>query len=59
MNVLTFWPVRPPGLARVSDDTGAQADYIVLEMVRQLPDGTWLEGRVARAGADGAARELS
>jgi hypothetical protein len=36
-------------LPSLADDIGAQADYIVLEMVRQLLGGNWLDGRVAKA----------
>ena len=48
----------PQGLARFEDDTGAQADYIVVELARRLLGENWLPEFVAKANAGGIERVL-
>lgn len=56
--VLTACPSCLQGLARFEDDTGAQADYIVVEMARRLLGENWLPEFVQRANAGGIERVL-
>ncbi|MGE5640899.1 MAG: DUF3683 domain-containing protein [Clostridia bacterium] len=56
--VLTACPSCLQGLARFEDDTGAQADYIVVEMARRLLGENWLPQFVQRANAGGIERVL-
>jgi len=56
--ILTSCPSCLQGLARYSDDTGAQADYIVVEMARHLLGADWLARYVGRANRGGIERVL-
>jgi FAD/FMN-containing dehydrogenase/Fe-S oxidoreductase len=56
--VLTSCPSCLQGLARFEADSGAQADYIVVEMARRLLGENWLPEFVARANAGGVERVL-
>jgi FAD/FMN-containing dehydrogenase/Fe-S oxidoreductase len=56
--VLTSCPSCLQGLARFADDTGAQADYIVVEMARLLLGPDWLPRFVERANRGGIERVL-
>jgi Fe-S oxidoreductase len=58
VKVLTSCPSCLQGLARFEDDTGAQADYIVVELARRLLGEDWLPQFVARANAGGIERVL-
>jgi Fe-S oxidoreductase len=58
VKILTSCPSCLQGLARFSGDTGAQADYIVVEMARKLLGESWLPEFVARANAGGIERVL-
>ena len=58
VKVLTSCPSCLQGLARFEDDTGAQADYIVVELARRLLGENWLPEFVARANAGGIERVL-
>jgi FAD/FMN-containing dehydrogenase/Fe-S oxidoreductase len=58
VKILTSCPSCLQGLARFEDDTGAQADYIVVEMARRLLGENWLPEFVARANAGGIERVL-
>ena len=58
VKVLTSCPSCLQGLARFEDDTGAQADYVVVEMARRLLGENWLPEFVARANAGGIERVL-
>lgn len=58
VKVLTFCPPCLQGLARFADDTGAQPDYIVVEMARHLLGENWLDEFVAKANAGGVERVL-
>jgi len=58
VKLLTSCPSCLQGLSRYEDDTGAQADYIVVEMARHILGTSWLEDYVARANAGGIERVL-
>jgi Fe-S oxidoreductase len=58
VKVLTSCPSCLQGLARFEPDTGAQADYIVVEMARRLLGEDWMPQFVARANAGGIERVL-
>jgi FAD/FMN-containing dehydrogenase/Fe-S oxidoreductase len=58
VKVLTSCPSCLQGLARFEADSGAQADYIVVEMARRLLGENWLPEFVARANAGGVERVL-
>ncbi len=58
VKVLTSCPSCLQGLARFSDDTGAEADYIVVEMARRLLGEDWLPGFVEKANRGGIERVL-
>jgi Fe-S oxidoreductase len=58
VKVLTSCPSCLQGLARFEDDTGAQADYIVVELARRLLGENWLPEFVAKANAGGIERVL-
>jgi hypothetical protein len=61
VKILTSCPSCLQGLTRYQDDmaTGLlEADYIVVEMARQILGATWLEDYVGRANAGGIERVL-
>jgi Fe-S oxidoreductase len=58
VKVLTSCPSCLQGLARFEADSGAQADYIVVEMARRLLGENWLPEFVAKANAGGVERVL-
>jgi FAD/FMN-containing dehydrogenase/Fe-S oxidoreductase len=58
VKVLTSCPSCLQGLARFEDDTGAQADYVVVELARRLLGENWLPEFVAKANAGGIERVL-
>jgi Fe-S oxidoreductase len=58
VKVLTSCPSCLQGLARFEDDTGAQADYIVVEMARRLLGEDWLPKFVQKANTGGIERVL-
>jgi Fe-S oxidoreductase len=58
VKVLTSCPSCLQGLARFEHDTGARADYIVVEMARRLLGENWLPDFVAKANAGGIERVL-
>jgi Fe-S oxidoreductase len=58
VKVLTSCPSCLQGLSRFEDDTGAQADYIVVEMARRLLGEDWLPQFVSKANAGGIERVL-
>jgi Fe-S oxidoreductase len=58
VKVLTSCPSCLQGLARFEDDTGAQADYIVVELARRLLGENWMPEFVAKANAGGIERVL-
>ena len=58
VKILTSCPSCLQGLARFSDDTGAEADYIVVEMARALLGTDWLPRFVERVNRGGIERVL-
>ncbi|MBU6271160.1 MAG: FAD-binding oxidoreductase [Betaproteobacteria bacterium] len=58
LKVLTSCPSCLQGLSRYEDDTGVQADYIVVEIARHLLGPDWMAEYVARANDGGIERVL-
>ena len=58
VKILTTCPSCLQGLARYGEDTGAAADYIVVEMARHLLGPDWLPEYVANANRGGIERVL-
>jgi Fe-S oxidoreductase len=58
IKVLTSCPSCLQGLARYRGDTGAEADYIVVEMARRLLGENWMAEYVAKANSGGIERVL-
>ena len=56
--ILTSCPSCLQGLARFREDTGAQADYVVVEMARHLLGADWLTRYVDKANRGGIERVL-
>ena len=58
IKLLTSCPSCLQGLHRYNDDTGIEADYIVVEMARHLLGPEWMENYIARANDGGIERVL-
>jgi FAD/FMN-containing dehydrogenase/Fe-S oxidoreductase len=58
VKVLTSCPSCLQGLSRYEGDTGAQAEYIVVEIARHVLGAQWLENYVHQANAGGIERVL-
>jgi len=58
VKILTSCPSCLQGLHRYADDTGTDADYIVVELAKHLLGPDWLGNYVARANAGGIERVL-
>jgi FAD/FMN-containing dehydrogenase/Fe-S oxidoreductase len=58
VKVLTSCPSCLQGLSRFNDDTGASADYIVVEMARHLLGAEWMADYVSNANRGGIERVL-
>jgi FAD/FMN-containing dehydrogenase/Fe-S oxidoreductase len=58
VKMLTSCPSCLQGLSRFEDDTGAQADYIVVEMARHVLGQTWMQDYVKQANQGGIERVL-
>jgi len=58
VKVLTSCPSCLQGLARYRGDTGAEADYIVVEMARHLLGENWMAEYVNKANSGGIERVL-
>jgi FAD/FMN-containing dehydrogenase/Fe-S oxidoreductase len=58
VKILTSCPSCLQGLARYDDDAGTQADYIVVEMAKQLLGPDWMARYVAKANNGGIERVL-
>ena len=58
VKMLTSCPSCLQGLSRFEDDTGAQADYIVVEMARHVLGQTWMQDYVKHANQGGIERVL-
>jgi Fe-S oxidoreductase len=58
VKVLTSCPSCLQGLSRFQGDTGAQADYIVVEMANQILGKDWMPAYVEAANHGGIERVL-
>jgi FAD/FMN-containing dehydrogenase/Fe-S oxidoreductase len=58
VKILTSCPACLQGLSRYNDDSGTEADYIVVEMARHLLGENWLVDYVERANNGGIERVL-
>ena len=58
IKVLTACPSCLQGLARYNDDSGTEADYIVVEMAKHLLGEKWMSDYVSKANAGGIERVL-
>jgi FAD/FMN-containing dehydrogenase/Fe-S oxidoreductase len=58
IRILTSCPSCLQGLSRYNDDAGTTADYIVVEMARQLLGEDWMSDYVTQAGNGGIERVL-
>jgi Fe-S oxidoreductase len=58
VKILTACPSCMQGLARFEPDTGASADYIVVEMARHLLGADWMKDYVEKANRGGVERVL-
>ncbi|AXE30240.1 FAD-linked oxidase [Chromobacterium phragmitis] len=58
VKILTSCPSCLQGLSRYNDDTGTEADYIVVEIARHVLGENWLPEYVARARDGGVERVL-
>jgi Fe-S oxidoreductase len=58
VKVLTSCPSCLQGLARYDDDAGTEADYIVVEIARNVLGADWLADYVRRANEGGIERVL-
>ena len=58
IKVLSSCPSCLQGLSRYNDDTGIEADYIVVEMARHLLGESWMEDYLTKAGNGGIERVL-
>ena len=55
---MTSCPACLQGLTRFNDDSGTDADYIVVEMAKHLLGENWMPEYVARANSGGIERVL-
>ncbi len=58
VKILTSCPSCLQGLARYGEDTGVQADYIVVEMAKHLLGENWMQDYVAKANNGGIEKIL-
>jgi Fe-S oxidoreductase len=58
VKVLTSCPSCLQGLARYSDDTGTDADYVVVEIAKHVLGPNWMAEYVAKANHGGIERVL-
>ena len=58
VKLLTSCPSCLQGLARYSDDTNTEPDYIVIEMAKKLLGENWMASYLARVGNGGIERVL-
>ena len=58
VKILTSCPSCYQGLSRYNEDSGTEADYIVVEIARHLLGENWLPDFVARANNGGIERVL-
>jgi len=58
VKLLTSCPSCLQGLARYSDDTGTEPDYIVIELAKKLLGENWMASYLTRVGNGGIERVL-
>jgi Fe-S oxidoreductase len=58
VKILTSCPSCLQGLSRYNDDTGTQADYIVVEIARTLLGEDWMASYVRKVNGGGIERVL-
>ncbi|MFM9912269.1 MAG: DUF3683 domain-containing protein [Methylophilaceae bacterium] len=58
VKILTSCPSCMQGLARYGEDTGIQADYIVVELAKSILGEDWLQDYVAKANNGGVEKVL-
>jgi len=58
VKTLTSCPSCLQGLARYRDDTGVDADYIVVELARRLLGESWMQDYIAQANQGGIEKVL-
>ena len=58
VKILTSCPSCLQGLSRYDEDSGTQADYIVVEIARHILGSSWMEGYVEQARNGGIERVL-
>jgi Fe-S oxidoreductase len=58
VKLLTSCPSCLQGLARYSDDTGTEPDYIVIELAKKLLGENWMTSYLAKVGNGGIERVL-
>ncbi len=58
VKILTSCPSCLQGLARYGDDTGIEADYIVVEMAKHILGENWMQEYVAKANNGGIEKVL-
>jgi FAD/FMN-containing dehydrogenase/Fe-S oxidoreductase len=58
VKILTSCPSCLQGLARYTEDTGVEADYIVVEMAKHLLGENWMADYIAKANQGGTEKVL-
>ena len=58
VKILTSCPSCLQGLARYGDDTGIDADYIVVEMAKHVLGADWMQDYVAKVNNGGVEKVL-
>ena len=58
VKILTSCPSCLQGLSRYGDDTGIEADYIVVEMAKHILGENWMEEYVKKATNGGIEKVL-
>jgi Fe-S oxidoreductase len=58
VKILTSCPSCLQGLARYTEDTGVDADYIVVEMAKHLLGENWMADYIAKANQGGTEKVL-
>ena len=58
VKILTSCPSCLQGLSRYGDDTGIEADYIVVEMAKHILGENWMEDYIAKANRGGIEKVL-
>jgi len=58
VKILTSCPSCLQGLSRFDDDAGTQADYIVVEIAKNVLGADWMADYIANANAGGIERVL-